>query len=261
VALGSGADFGRLAEVAARTALAEQTVAAIVERTGGVPLFVEELTRAVLEGADAKLSGREIPVTLHDSLMARLDRLGTAKEIIQVGAVIGAEFSYQLLRAVHPVSESDLERALRIASDAELIYVRGFPPQATYQFKHALIRDAAYEALLKSKRRELHNRVARTITDKFLTLAEAQPEVLARHWTEAGENEPARLRDDGLALGVAVKPHAFGVPLKRFQGLTAPPDQARRGTHAVRAQKRVSRKSESQNVLTLSERSNASFPN
>jgi class 3 adenylate cyclase/tetratricopeptide (TPR) repeat protein len=178
-------------EVAAPKALSEETIAAVVERTGGVPLFVEELTRAVLESGEAKLSGREIPATLHDSLMARLDRLGSAKEIIQVGAVIGGDFSYELLHAVHPIPEVDLQRALRALMDAELLYVRGIAPEATYQFKHALIRDAAYEALLRSKRRELHRRVAETISEKFSTLAEAQPQVLARHWAEAGDTERA----------------------------------------------------------------------
>ena len=179
-----------VAQVAAQKALAEETIAAVVERTGGVPLFVEELTRAVLESG-AKLAGREIPVTLHDSLMARLDRLGPAKEVIQVGAVIGGEFSYELLYAVHPIEEEDLQRALRSLTDAELLYVRGIAPDATYQFKHALIRDAAYEALLRSRRKELHRQVAGTIDEKFPGLKEAHPEVLARHWTEAGETESA----------------------------------------------------------------------
>ncbi len=180
-----------VAQVAAQTALSEETIATVVERTGGVPLFVEELTRAVLESGDAKLTGHEIPATLHDSLMARLDRLGPAKEVIQVGAVIGSEFSYELLHAVHPIAEEDLQRALRTLADAELLYVRGIAPEATYQFKHALIRDAAYEALLKSRRKELHRLVARTIDEQFPALKEAHPEVLARHWTEAGETEPA----------------------------------------------------------------------
>ena len=141
-------------QVAAQKALSEETIATVVERTGGVPLFVEELTRAVLESGDAKLTGREIPATLHDSLMARLDRLGPAKEVIQVGAVIGSEFSYELLHAVHPIAEGgSAGRAARSSTDAELLYVRGIAPEATYQFKHALIRDAAYEALLKSRRR------------------------------------------------------------------------------------------------------------
>ena len=180
-----------VAQVAARIALSDETVATVVERTGGVPLFVEELTRAVLESGDAKLSGHEIPATLHDSLMARLDRLGPAKEVIQVGAVIGSEFSYELLQAVHPISEAELQAALRSLADAELLYVRGIAPDATYQFKHALIRDAAYEALLKSRRKDLHLIVARTIDEKFPALKEAHPELLARHWTEAGETEPA----------------------------------------------------------------------
>jgi tetratricopeptide (TPR) repeat protein len=178
-------------EVAALKALSEETIATVVERTSGVPLFVEEMTRAVLESGNATLTGREIPVTLHDSLMARLDRLGPAKEVLQVGAVIGGEFSYELLHAVRPLAEEELQRALRNLAEAELLYVRGIAPEATYQFKHALIRDAAYEALLKSRRRGLHRRVAQTITEKFPAMAEARPEVLARHWTEAGETESA----------------------------------------------------------------------
>ena len=129
-----------VAQVSARKALSDETVATVIERTGGVPLFVEELTRALLETGKEKLSAREIPVTLHDSLMARLDRLGPAKEVAHVGAVIGGEFSYELIRAVHPVAENDLQEALRILTDADLLYVRGIAPEATYQFKHALIR-------------------------------------------------------------------------------------------------------------------------
>jgi predicted ATPase/class 3 adenylate cyclase len=180
-----------IAQVAARNALASETVDIVIERTGGVPLFVEELTRVVLEGGSAKLAGREIPVTLHDSLMARLDRLGPAKEVLQIGAVIGNNFSYELLHAVHPVPEKDLQTALHDATDAELVYVRGIAPEAIYQFKHALIRDAAYEALLKSRRKELHRLVAGTIAEKFPVFKEAHPEVLARHWTEAGATEAA----------------------------------------------------------------------
>jgi len=164
-----------VAQVAAAKALADETVATVVERTGGIPLFVEELTRAVLESVDSKLTGREIPATLHDSLMARLDRLGAAKEIIQVGAVIGNQFSYELLHAVHPIGEGKLQAALHKLTDAELLYVRGIAPEATYRFKHALIRDAAYEALLKSRRKDLHRLVARTIDEQFASLKEAHP--------------------------------------------------------------------------------------
>jgi class 3 adenylate cyclase/tetratricopeptide (TPR) repeat protein len=180
-----------IALVAARNALASESVEAVIERTGGVPLFVEELTRAVLESGAVKLSAREIPVTLHDSLMARLDRLGSAKDVLQIGSVIGGEFSYGLLHAVHSTSEPELESELRKLTDADLLYVRGIAPDATYQFKHALIRDAAYEALLKSRRKELHQLVAHTIDEQFPDMKEAHPEVLARHWTEAGEIEPA----------------------------------------------------------------------
>jgi class 3 adenylate cyclase/tetratricopeptide (TPR) repeat protein len=180
-----------IAQVAAQNALGNETLDAVVERTSGVPLFVEELTRAVLESGNAMISGREIPVTLHDSLMARLDRLGSAKEVLQIGSVIGSEFSYHLLQAVHPLNDQELQSELHRLTDADLLYVRGIAPGATYQFKHALIRDAAYEALLKSRRKELHGRVARTIDERFPDLKEAHPEVLARHWTEAGETDAA----------------------------------------------------------------------
>ena len=203
-------------EVAAQKALSEETIATVVERTGGVPLFVEELTRAVLESGDAKLTGREIPATLHDSLMARLDRLGPAKGVIQIGAVIGSEFSYELLHAVHPIAEEDLQRALRKLADAELVYVRGIAPDATYQFKHALIRDAAYEALLKSRRKDLHRMVARTIHEKFPALKEAHPEVLARHWTQAGETEPA-IAEWSKAGEAAEARNAFSEALESYQ--------------------------------------------
>jgi len=172
--------------VAARNALASESVEAVVERTGGVPLFVEELTRAVLEGGNASSSGREIPATLHDSLMARLDRLGPAKEVIQIGAVIGSEFSYRLLHAVHPIAGEDLQGAIQSAIDAELVYVRGIPPNASYQFKHALVRDAAYEALLRSRRKELHSRIAETLLKHFPETVTSAPEHLAHHYTQAG---------------------------------------------------------------------------
>ena len=116
--------------------------------------------------------GLEIPASLHDSLMARLDRLGSAKEVAQVGAVLGGEFSYELLRAVHPIAEEDLQRALRQLGDANMLYVRGAAPEAIYQFKHALVRDTAYEALGKSRRKESHRLVARTIDERFTNLKE-----------------------------------------------------------------------------------------
>jgi len=179
-----------IAQVAASHALARETLDAVIERTSGVPLFVEELTRAVLESSDARPGPHAIPETLHDSLMARLDRLGAAKEVAQLAAVIGPEFSYELLQLISEIPEGELRTSLTKLTDAELIYERGFPPEATYQFKHALIRDTAYDALLKSRRRELHRLVADTIDKRFAALRE-QPEVLAHHWTEAGETELA----------------------------------------------------------------------
>jgi class 3 adenylate cyclase/tetratricopeptide (TPR) repeat protein len=176
--------------VVAHAALAQELIDTVVKRTDGVPLFAEELTRLILEGA-SRPQVRPIPATLHDSLAARLDRLGPAKEVAQVAAVIGREFSYELLQAVAGMGEAELQSALDKLADAELIYVRGIAPEATYQFKHALIQDAAYEALLKSRRRELHRRVAQTITQGFAAVAEGQPEVIARHWTDAGQTEPA----------------------------------------------------------------------
>ncbi|MBV8054824.1 MAG: AAA family ATPase [Deltaproteobacteria bacterium] len=223
-----------IAQVAARNALAGETVDTVIERTGGVPLFVEELTRAVLESGGAKLTGREIPVTLHDSLMARLDRLGPAKEVIQIGAVIGGEFSYELLQAVHPVDAEELQSALRSATDAELVYVRGIAPEATYQFKHALIRDAAYEALLKSRRKELHQRVARTIDENFPILKEAHPEVLARHWAEAGEISQA-IAAWTRAGKTAESHHAFKEAQQSYEQalLSLLPESAERDLHEL----------------------------
>ena len=176
--------------VVARAVLAKDLIDAVVKRTDGVPLFAEELTRLILEG-DRRSVVREIPATLHDSLTARLDRLGPAKEIAQLAAVIGREFSYELLHAVAAMGEIQLQSGLEKLADAELIYARGIAPEATYQFKHALIQDAAYEVLLKSRRRELHRRVADTITEKFPAMADAKPEVLAGHLTNANEPERA----------------------------------------------------------------------
>jgi class 3 adenylate cyclase/tetratricopeptide (TPR) repeat protein len=179
--------------VGARVASAQLPLDAIdvvIQRSDGVPLFAEELTRLVLE-RNGRLGPREIPATLRDSLSARLDRLEHAKGVAQLSAVLGREFSYNLLRALSPMSDAELQSALTKLADADLIYERGMPPDANYQFRHTLIQAAAYEALLKSERRELHARVARTIVDKFPAVADAQPEVLARHWTDAGETENA----------------------------------------------------------------------
>jgi predicted ATPase/class 3 adenylate cyclase len=172
-------------QVAARHALPDETVAAVVERSGGVPLFVEELTRVLAE-TDGRASANEIPTTLRDSLMARLDRLGPAREVTQLGAVIGREFSYELLHAIHAAPEDQLQTALKAATDAEILFVHGIPPQAMYRFKHALIQDAAYEALLKTRRRQIHRHIADVASQRFPEIAETRPEILAHHYTEAG---------------------------------------------------------------------------
>jgi len=176
--------------VATNTELTKEAIDAVTSRASGVPLFVEELTLATLErgGSDAS---REIPETLQNSLIARLDRLGAAKEAAQVASVIGREFSYELLSAIAPMREDELQSSLTKLADAELIYARGMAPEANYIFKHALIRDAAYETLLKSRRKELHGRVAQTITEKFPATAEAQPEAIAQHWAQAEETDLA----------------------------------------------------------------------
>src|SRR5215469_16416779 len=175
-----------VARVVAQTALARDLIDTVVKRTDGVPLFAEELTRLILEG-DSRSPAREIPTTLHDSLTARLDRLGPAKEVAQVAAVIGREFSYALLQAVVSIDETLLQSALQKLLDAELIYARGLAPDATYQFKHALIRDSAYEVLLKAQRRKLHGEIASVIERDFAQLAQTKPEILALHHSAAGD--------------------------------------------------------------------------
>src|SRR5438552_2503002 len=127
-----------------------------------------------------------IPATLHDSLMARLDRLATVKALAQLGATLGREFSYALLQAVSPWDEETLQRGLHQLVAAEFLYQQGLPPQATYLFKHALIQDAAYQSLLRSTRQQYHQRIAQVLEVRFPEICETQPELLAHHYTEAG---------------------------------------------------------------------------
>ena len=171
--------------IAAEAALAPATVEAVVERSGGVPLFAEELTRAVLQRGDAGPSVREIPATLHDLLTARLDRLGAAREVAQMGSVIGPEFSWGLLSAVVPIDDARLGAELRKLADAEVLLEQGIPPDASYRFKHALIQDAAYQSLLRSTRQHYHRQIAQALQERFPETAEAQPELVAHHYTEA----------------------------------------------------------------------------
>ena len=180
-------------EVIGGKALPKEVVQQIVSKTDGVPLFVEELTKMVVEsglyvGAQhaAPLPSLGIPTTLHDALMARLDRLGPAKEIAQMGATIGREFNYDLLQAVSPLNEETLQRGLRQLVEAELVYQSGIPPQARYLFKHALVQETAYQSLLKSRRQQLHQQVAQVLAEQFPETVETQPELVAHHYTEAG---------------------------------------------------------------------------
>ena len=173
----------------------------IIERTDGVPLFVEEMTKAVLEAAGEDAAERTaagiprssipVPASLHASLMARLDRLGTAKEVAQIGAAIGREFPHALLAAVVGKAEKEVESALDRLITAGLLFRQGVPPDAMYLFKHALVQDAAYGMLLREPRRALHARIAETLESQFADIAESQPELLARHCTDAGLIEKA----------------------------------------------------------------------
>jgi class 3 adenylate cyclase/tetratricopeptide (TPR) repeat protein len=188
--------------------LPDAVVEQVVAKTDGVPLFVEELTKAVMESIEsigsiesiesAGIHGRSslplgIPATLHDALMARLDRLAEAKGVAQLGAALGREFSYELLQAVSSVDEATLQHGLAQLVDAELVYQRGLPPQAHYIFKHALVQDTAYQSLLKRERQRLHQQIAQVLVDRFLDTAATQPELVAHHYTAAGLGEQAIL--------------------------------------------------------------------
>ena len=190
------------AHVAGGKPLPTEVLQQIVEKTDGVPLFVEEMVKALLEsGYLQEVEGRyelggalpsfAIPATLQDSLMARLDRLVSAKGIAQLGAVMGRQFSYELLEAVSHLDTLTLQRELGRLVEAELLYQRGLPPQASYLFKHALIQDAAYQSLLKSTRQQYHQRIAEVLEAQFAEIAETQPELVAHHYTEAGFTEKA----------------------------------------------------------------------
>jgi predicted ATPase len=177
-------------ELAARHALAKEVIEGVTERTGGVPLFVEEVTRLLLERGEQG-GIQAIPPTLQQSLTARLDRLGPAREVAQIAAVIGRGFSYPLVRAVAKMEDQALQTALERLAEADIVLVQGLPPESEYRFKHALIQDAAYENLLKSRRQALHRRTGEVLRDQFAATAAAEPEVLAHHFTQAGMTEAA----------------------------------------------------------------------
>ena len=170
-------------QIAGGKALPEEVVAQIVERTDGVPLFVEELTKSVLESGVTPLG---IPTTLHDSLMARLDRLASVRPVAQIGAAFGRWFRYTSLRAVSRLPEDELQASLARLIAAELVFQSGIPPDAVYTFKHALVQEAAYGTLLRNHRQQLHGRIAEALESQSPEMTDSQPEFFARHYTEAG---------------------------------------------------------------------------
>ena len=198
-----GRDGATLVErVAGNTGLSRDIVDEIVDRADGVPLFVEELTKAVLESGDDKQvaavltaspsASLSIPATLHASLVARLDRLGPiAKEVGQVGAVLGREFGYELIEQVAQRPAGELRLGLDRLAGAGLLFCRGLAPQSSYLFKHALVQDAAYGTLLRARRQELHARIGKVLEEQFPEIVDNQPEILAHHFTQAGLIDPA----------------------------------------------------------------------
>jgi hypothetical protein len=205
-------------ELAARHALTKEVIEGVAQRTGGVPLFVEEVTRLLLERGE--LGGSQaIPLTLQQSLTARLDRLGPARKVAQISAVIGRDFSYALLRVVSSLDDAPLQAALDRLAEADILLVQGLPPDADYRFKHALIQDAAYENLLKSRRQILHRRIAETLRERVAAGAGAEPELLAHHFAQAG------LTQDGSGGQVHARPRSDR-DLTRHPSLAKPADQA-----------------------------------
>jgi predicted ATPase len=199
----SETEVQRMAElVAGGKTLPSEIIQQVSKKTDGIPLFVEEMTKMILESGQLKegddryimshpLPQMTIPATIQDMLMARLDKLAPAKDVAQLGATVGREFPYELLRALSPLDDKSLNQKLDQLVKAELLYQRGKPPQARYLFKHALIQDAAYQSLLKSKRQQYHQKIAQVLTEKFPDTAETQPELLAHHYTKANLFEQA----------------------------------------------------------------------
>jgi predicted ATPase len=214
-------------EIASRHALSDEMIDGVGERTGGVPLFVEEVTRLLLE-RDALGGAQAIPPTLQQSLAARLDRLGEAREVAQIGAVLGRDFSYRLLSEVSSSAagfrEPRLQAALDRLTEADLLFVDGAPPTAAYRFKHALIQDAAYESLLKSRRLALHRRAAEALRD-----ANAEPEAIAHHFTEAGLDDLA-IEWWGKAGDQALRRSAFQEAIAHLGKAIAMADKPRGGS-------------------------------
>jgi tetratricopeptide (TPR) repeat protein len=218
-----------VSELAARHALSKEVVEGVSERTGGVPLFVEEVARLLLERGDTG-GLQAIPPTLQQSLAARLDRLGEAREVAQIGAVLGRDFTYALLRAVGGVEDAALQSALDRLAGADLLIAAGVGQDATYRFKHALIQDAAYDSLLKSRRQALHRRAAELLSENADRTAGA-PEVVAHHFTQAGLDDLA-IEWWGKAGDQALRRSAFQEAIAHLGKAIAMADKAAGGTAA-----------------------------
>ena len=197
----------------------KRLIEGVSERTGGVPLFVEEVTRLLVERGEHG-GAQAIPPTLQQSLAARLDRLGPAREVAQIGAVLGRDFVYALLRDIAEIDEPALQASLDRLADADLLFVEGTPPESKYRFKHALIQDAAYESLLKSRRQTLHRRSAEALRD-----ANAEPEAIAHHFTQAGLDDLA-IEWWGKAGDQALRRSAFQEAISHLGKAIAMADKA-----------------------------------
>jgi len=218
--------------VAASHDLSAETVAAIVAKTDGVPLFAEELTRSVMESVGQDSAA--VPATLKDSLMARLDRLGEAREVAQIASVIGRQFTLALLDAFAARGGAELEAALEKLGAAGIVFPEGDGLERSFSFKHVLVRDAAYESLLLSQRREWHERIAHTLEERFPELAANEPELLAHHFGEAGLVGPAcdyRMRAGDRAVSRSAYKEAiahFSVGAKSAEALLEPAERMHR---------------------------------
>jgi class 3 adenylate cyclase/predicted ATPase len=242
-------------ELAARHALSKEVVEGVTERTGGVPLFVEEVTRLLLERGEAG-GLQEIPLTLQQSLAARLDRLGEAREVAQIGAVLGRDFAYPLLRDVAEMHEPALQAALERLVEADLLFVNGVAPQASFRFRHALVQDATYESLLKSRRQALHRRTAEVMIGQPEHAA-AEPEVIAHHFTEAGLDDLA-IEWWGKAGDQALRRSAFQEAISHLGKAIAMADTAasapmpRGAEHAAATNQRLKLRSDYASAVMLS---------
>ena len=231
-----------IAYVTGGKALPKEIAEQIIDRTDGVPLFIEELTKTVVESGIVTEAGDHyavagpmaplaIPTSLHASLLARLDRLAPTREVAQIGAALGRSFSYELISAVAGMPQQKLDEALEQLASAELIFRRGMPPDAEYTFKHALVQDAAYSTLLRSRRQQLHGRIAATLESQFPEVVTAQPALMAQHCTEAGLSEKAVgywLKAGQQAIARSAMTEAVAQLQKGLDLLTSMPDNSAR---------------------------------